>query len=960
MNVLQRVLILAWGGTFLLFPDLNAVTEERSTYQTQRMYLSGKGPSVAIPWEFFSTTGQNSGEWTTIPVPSNWEQEGFGGLNYGHDDPDGKHAEVGIYRTRFRVPEAWKEMLVRLVIEASMTETSVKVNGQPVGALQQGGYQKIQINLNPEKNDSLLYGAENELEITVAKKPSNRSLDISERKADYWVFGGIYRPVYLEISPRTLIHRVAIDARADGHFEMDVFPQVHRPKLRDPSAQNRVDAIRATLETLDGQPIAPAMSSPLSGHGAARVTLETQVDTPRLWSPEFPNLYQVRTQLLMEGEILHEVVNRFGFRTFELRPGDGLYLNNRKLKIRGINRNGFRPDTARALDPEDAWEDARAIKAMNANLVRAHLPPTKAFLEACDQLGLLFILELTNWQAPATDPLIARNIAYALVTDYQNYPSVVFWANGNEGGFSREVDDLFALIDKQGRPVLHPWALFDRINTYHYPSYDQLATLLQQEEVVLPTEALHGLYDGGHGAGLEDFWTLSLESEQSAGLVLWCWADAAIQRLDRGGELDTDGDHSADGIVGPYGKKEGSYYTVREIWSPVQVASEFSLQNFDGSVPVENRFLETDLNQCSFHWKLIQVSAPVGGPASTAVLSQGSAEAGSIPPGSSGEVTLPLPADWDQAHALEWIASDPHGRELMNWVWKIQEAPKPKLTSLNQPRLSSSHHFTVHQGSRVWSFSPKNGRLLAVSDNGKRLGLGNGPVRLAADSTGQAIPSPSEWHVEARERPNAVTIQARSITDRSSFIWTVREDGGVTLEYDFQTGEELYSHLAIGFDLPKESVISKSWLGDGPFRIWNNRRKGPRYGLWENTYNNGLSGYMGHWQIPEFKGVFGNVDWMKLELKSRLSLLLETETIRDIGVLRPFHPTFKRASWSYPDSGGLFVFHVVPSVGTKFKPAEELGPQSMPQSVSSMNGVLHFHLFPENKRGASGHGVALK
>jgi beta-galactosidase/beta-glucuronidase len=96
----------------------------------------------------------------------------------------------------------------------------------------------------------------------------------------------------------------------------------------------------------------------------------------------------------------------------KLRPGDGLYLNGVRILVKGVNRNGLHADTARAIDPEEAWNDARLIKAMNANLVRSHLPPSKAFMEACDRLGLLFMSELTSWQRPAIDTPIARNLAY--------------------------------------------------------------------------------------------------------------------------------------------------------------------------------------------------------------------------------------------------------------------------------------------------------------------------------------------------------------------------------------------------------------------------------------------------------------------------------------------------------------------------------------------------------------------
>jgi beta-galactosidase/beta-glucuronidase len=195
-------------------------------------------------------------------------------------------------------------------------------------------------------------------------------------------------------------------------------------------------------------------------------------------------------------EVVHERFDTFGFRTVELRPGDGLYLNGVRILVKGVNRNGLHVDTARAIDPEEAWSDARLIKAMNANLVRSHLPPTKAFMDACDHLGLLFMTELTTWQKPAMDTPIARNLAYELVTTYHNHPSYIMWANGNEGGFNKEVDELYSLYDLQDRPVIHPWALFDGVDAMHYPSYRHLDSALQRPFVLLPTEFLHGLYDG--------------------------------------------------------------------------------------------------------------------------------------------------------------------------------------------------------------------------------------------------------------------------------------------------------------------------------------------------------------------------------------------------------------------------------------------------------------------------------
>jgi hypothetical protein len=118
--------------------------------------------------------------------------------------------------------------------------------------------------------------------------------------------------------------------------------------------------------------------------------------------------------------------------------------------------------------------------------------------------------------------------------------------------------------------------------------------------------------------------------------------------------------------------------------------------------------------------------------------------------------------------------------------------------------------------------------------------------------------------------------------------------------------------------------------------------KGPQFGLWENEYNDGVAGEC--WQLPEFQGIFSRINWMQLELKNGASLRLETDYM-NVGVLQPKNGTKpEKATWAYPASGGLYLFHVVPSIGTKFKQANSLGPQSdpviLPGKISS--GVVFY------------------
>ncbi|HWJ26420.1 MAG TPA: hypothetical protein VNS32_07735 [Flavisolibacter sp.] len=98
--------------------------------QTEVQYLSGTGSDHTINWEFYLTEGRNSGKWTTIPVPSNWELQGFGKYNYGLAKDSAKGKENGLYKYRFSVPSAWKGKVIDIVFEGVMTDADVHIIGR--------------------------------------------------------------------------------------------------------------------------------------------------------------------------------------------------------------------------------------------------------------------------------------------------------------------------------------------------------------------------------------------------------------------------------------------------------------------------------------------------------------------------------------------------------------------------------------------------------------------------------------------------------------------------------------------------------------------------------------------------------------------------------------------------------------------------------------------------------------
>src|SRR5665647_25428 len=164
--------------------------------KTDIQYLSGTDKDHTVTWDFFCTKGRSSEKWSTIQVPSHWEFQGFGNFNYGQNEKV-FNDEKGLYKYQFPISKDWKKKKVFLVFEGSMTDTEVKINGKSAGAIHQGAFYRFKY----EITNLLKFGANNLLEVTVSKESSDKSINKAERRGDFWVFGGIYRPVYLEANP---------------------------------------------------------------------------------------------------------------------------------------------------------------------------------------------------------------------------------------------------------------------------------------------------------------------------------------------------------------------------------------------------------------------------------------------------------------------------------------------------------------------------------------------------------------------------------------------------------------------------------------------------------------------------------------------------------------------------------------------------------------------------------------
>ncbi|MDQ6610294.1 MAG: glycoside hydrolase family 2, partial [Bacteroidota bacterium] len=633
--------------TAFLFSHLFATSQAKEI-----KYLSGTDNIHTVTWDFYCTGGRNSGKWTTIQVPSHWEQQGFGSYNYGRDYKTyGKNFrfadEQGLYKYNFNVPAAWKGKDVFIVFEGSMTDTDVKINGRSAGQKHQGAFYRFKYNIT----DKLQFGKNNLLEATVSKMSADESVNNAERLADYWIFGGIFRPVYLEIVPKEHIDHVSIDAKANGSFAMNVF-------LNNINTSKNI-----VVQIADATGKEVAIFNSNVNPNDSLIKLTTVVKNPLLWTAETPNLYKVTVSLKNGLKTSYLTSEKFGFRTIEVRKEDGIYLNGVKIKMKGINRHVWWPETGRCVNPQIDLGDVKLIKEMNMNAVRcSHYPPDQSFLNYCDSLGLYVLDELAGWQkaysTKAGTPLVKE-----MVTRDANHPSIIFWSNGNEGGHNKELDDDYGLYDLSNRTVIHahhrPGNAFNGIDCNHYEDYYSTQSILKDTNIYMVTEFLHAQDDGGGAAALNEFWELHWNAKKGAGGFIWALLDEGIVRTDMNNIIDVNGVNAPDGVVGPHREKEGSFNAIREIYSPVKITMKTLPGNFDGSIPVENRYHFTNLSQCKFYWALVNYRKPNDQFTGYDVIKNDKAPSPDIAPnGTKGNLQLSLPSDWKNYDALVLSAFD--------------------------------------------------------------------------------------------------------------------------------------------------------------------------------------------------------------------------------------------------------------------------------------------------------------
>jgi len=369
----------------------------------------------------------STSSWDKMDVPGNWDLQ----------NEYSEYVGNAWYSRTFSVDESLNQMQVRLVFQSVYNDSKVWINGYFLGE-NDLGFLAFDYDISQYLNEN----RENRLTVLVNNNFKSGAM---------WNWGGIRRPVWLEITPKTRIEFQHIDAVPNlkkGTAKLDVKVVLSNASQEDKDVSFEIN-IKRKGKIIAGKKLKTKIPANTKNHVLkwAYKLPKSKVD---LWHFDFPNLYESEIMLLDNNEILHQISNRFGIRKIEIK-GLELQLNGERIRPVGFNIVPEDRFTGNTLPFERIKEDVDLMKSLGANMARlSHVSLPKEYLDYLDEKGIMIFEEVGLWGKDAlVDPEHQKPKEWLkrIVEGKYNHPSIIGWSIGNEIGDEAENPKVNAYVE---------------------------------------------------------------------------------------------------------------------------------------------------------------------------------------------------------------------------------------------------------------------------------------------------------------------------------------------------------------------------------------------------------------------------------------------------------------------------------------------------------------------------------
>lgn len=340
---------------------------------------------------------------------------------------------IAWYQRKLTRPADWQDKKIFIRFEAAMNHAEVWLNGHKIGE-HLGGYLPFTLDLSES-----LHTGDNLLQVRLDNRDNPITGPKPLAQLDFNTYGGLYRDVRLMVKePLHITDEILANQVAGGGIFV-TYPQLSeqqatiqvQTQLANHALQAK-DAVVVQQLYYQQQKVAEVSSTLALAAGAEQhLQQQLQLAEPLLWSPQQPHLYQLHTLVYSDGKLLEQQQTRIGLRTFHFDEQHQLWLNGKKLFLRGVNRHQEYPHVGYATSAQADYRDAVKIKEAGFDYVRlSHYPHSKAFMDAADELGLVLLDAILGWQYYSDEPAFRAQILQScrdMIRRDRNHASVLAW-----------------------------------------------------------------------------------------------------------------------------------------------------------------------------------------------------------------------------------------------------------------------------------------------------------------------------------------------------------------------------------------------------------------------------------------------------------------------------------------------------------------------------------------------------
>ncbi len=875
-----------------------------------------------VPADFYKEN-YDASKWVDMPVPGNWEFNGFGipmYVNIGYGFPinpphiNKEDSPTGAYRTTFDIPDNWDGRKVFLHFEGGTNSMYVWINGQKVGYTENAK--------SPAEFDISKYlrKGKNTLACQVQKFSDGSYLE----DQDMWRLGGINRNVYLYSTAETRILDFFAHPNLDKNYK-------NGELTVDVTLKNYTDAARpqqvelAVIDAAGKKVFAKSQKIVIAANETSNLTFSGKISNPSKWTAETPNLYTMLITLKDEkGNVVESTSHKIGFRKVEIVDGQ-VFINGKKIYFKGVNLHEFNANTGQVVTRKEMIRNLQLMKELNINAVRtSHYPQQPLWYKLCDEYGMYLVDEANleshglgygpsnvsnfpEWREAHMDRMIR------LVERDKNHPSVIFWSLGNEASNGKAFFDMYdwAKARDNSRPVQYEQAAKNRntdIICPMYPSWESMkkdaATDLGRPFIMC--EYAHAM--GNSMGNFQEYWDIMRSSKNMQGGFIWEWYNHGYPTHDEqgrfywayGGDLkgynkQNDGNFCMDGIISPDQNYLPHTHIVKKVYQNILFkAKELN----SGVITVINDFKFTDLTNknYTYKWQLLKngekeaegtfdILIPASGQKDIKLnIPQLKIEAGAEyflqVFAYSKEDTPLIPAGFE-------VAKEEFAMSVNNYFVPKDRSGKVEVKMEdNKVTLSSgllSYEFATKdthrglmsmksEGANVFNELPRLNFWRAPTDNDFGASFQYKSALWAA--AGQNI---AYKHMGVEEKEGNVSVKyectPNGIEAQVILTYTVNKDGSLTIDAQYKAQSDRLPEMArfgMMMTLPKD-YNDFAWYGRGPWENYIDRNTDTFMGIYNGKVDEQAFPYF----RPQETGNKTDVRWLTLKSKSGKGILIE-------------------------------------------------------------------------------------